>query len=289
MHIFRKALCGMLAILALLTGCAGADKASEDKQTDLNVEIIALNVGKADAIVVRLGEYDYLIDAGLKKNYETLEKALKTLNVQSLQGVFLTHTDKDHGGGLVKLAESGLPIGAIYASELYYEKDYDAHQAVKAAAKLDMQVSWLSVGDVIDAGNGCTFEVLSPRTLDTEDENNNSLVLRLETPEGTALLAGDMELEAEGALMAVAADKLDADYLKVAHHGRDDATSPAFARLVSAQIAVISTNRTDEPRSADSDVIAALEDAGTKVYITELFELGVRVRLKDGQALLAED
>lgn len=288
MRFLKRILCGALASLALLAGCAGAER-EENTVSDLSVEIIALNVGKADAIVVRLGENDYLIDAGLKKNYETLEQALKELNVERLSGVFLTHTDKDHGGGLVKLAESGMSIGAIYASELYYEKDYDAHQAVKAAGVLDMAVSWLSVGDVIDAGNGCTFEVLSPRTLDTEDENNNSLVLRLETPEGTALFAGDMELEAEGALMAAAADRLKADYLKAAHHGRDDATSPAFARLVSPQIAVISTDRTDEPRSADADVIAALEDAGAAVYITELFDLGVRVRLKDGQALLIDE
>lgn len=281
----KRALCGVLAALCLLSGGARAEKISEN----MNVEIIALNVGKADAILVRLGEDDYLIDAGLKKNFEALEEALKTLEVTSLRGVFLTHTDKDHGGGLVKLAESGVTIDAIYASSLYYEKSYDKHQAVKAAKALDMEVTWLNAGDVIDVGAGCTFEVLSPLTLDTEDENNNSLVLRLTTAEGTALLAGDMELEAEAALMATNAGALEADYLKVAHHGRDDATSAAFARLVSPQIAVISTDRDDEPRSADSQVIEVLEAAGAQVYVTEDFELGVRVRLEDGQAILLDE
>ena len=131
--------------------------------------------------------------------------------------------------------------------------------------------------------------MLGPLSLDEQDENNNSLVLRLVTPEGTALLMGDAELEEEAEIIAASADKLDADYLKVAHHGRDDATSAAFARMVSPQIAVISTDRTDEPRSAATSVIASLEDAGAAVYITEHFELGVRVRLKGGQAELIEE
>ncbi len=281
----KRALCSVLAALCLLSGGARGEEINEN----MNVEIIALNVGKADAILVRLGEDDYLIDAGLKKNFEALEEALKTLEATHLRGVFLTHTDKDHGGGLVKLAESGVTIDAIYASSLYYEKSYDKHQAVKAAKALDMEVTWLNAGDVIDAGAGCTFEVLSPLILDTEDENNNSLVLRLTTCEGTALLAGDMELEAEAALMAANVGALEADYLKVAHHGRDDATSAAFARLVSPQIAVISTDRDDEPRSADSQVIAVLEATGAQVYVTEDFELGVRVRLENGQAILLDD
>ena len=286
-HI-RRTLIGMLAVLLLLGGCASARVETEDGD-DLNVEIIALNVGKADAILVRLGENDYLIDTGLKKQFDTLKDALDTLGVTHIAGLFLTHTDKDHGGGMVKLAESGIQIDAIYASELYAEKDYDKHQAVKAADALDMEVTWLTAGDTIDAGNGCTFEVLGPLSVDTEDENNNSLVLRLTTPEGTALFMGDAELEEEAEVIARSADKLDVDYLKVAHHGRDDATSAALAYMVSPQIAVISTDRTDEPRSAATSVIASLEDAGATVYITELFELGVRVRLKDGQAeLIAE-
>lgn len=286
MRRIKRALTGMLAALMLLGGCASA---REEADAGLNVEIIAFNVGKADAILVRLGGNDYLIDAGLKKQFDTLESDLKALNVTHLKGVFLTHTDKDHGGGMVKLAESGVQIDAIYAAEMYYEKSYDKHQAVKAADALDMDVTWLKAGDRIDAGNGCAFEVLGPLSLDEQDENNNSLVLRLTTPEGTALLMGDAELEEEAEIIAASADKLDADYLKVAHHGRDDATSAAFARMVSPQIAVISTDRTDEPRSAATSVIASLEDAGAAVYITEHFELGVRVRLKNGQAELIEE
>ena len=282
----KRTLTALLAALMLLGGCASA---REEADAGLNVEIIAFNVGKADAILVRLGGNDYLIDAGTKKGYDTLQSDLDALGVTRLEGVFLTHTDKDHGGGLVKLAESGVSIGAIYAAEMYYEKSYDKHQAVKAADALDMDVTWLKADDRIDAGNGCAFEVLGPLSLDEQDENNNSLVLRLATPEGTALLMGDAELEEEAEIIAASAGKLDADYLKAAHHGRDDATSAAFARMVSPQIAVISTDRTDEPRSAAASVIASLEDAGAAVYITEHFDLGVRVRLKNGQAELIEE
>ena len=134
----KRTLTALLAALLLLSGCAVAGETETDS---LNVEIVAFNVGKADAILVRLGESDYLIDAGLKKQFDTLESDLKALNVTHLKGVFLTHTDKDHGGGMVKLAESGVQIDAIYAAEMYYEKIYDKHQAVKAADALDMDVT----------------------------------------------------------------------------------------------------------------------------------------------------
>ena len=65
----KRTLTALLAALLLLSGCAVAGETETDS---LNVEIVAFNVGKADAILVRLGESDYLIDAGLKKQFDTL-------------------------------------------------------------------------------------------------------------------------------------------------------------------------------------------------------------------------
>ena len=56
-----KRILALLLLLALaLCGCAAEENGFEEER--LLVEITAFNVGKADAILVRVGEKTYLID-----------------------------------------------------------------------------------------------------------------------------------------------------------------------------------------------------------------------------------
>ena len=274
-----------LLLAGALMGCAAENEdTAQAADGQVFVEITAFNVGKADAILVRVGEKTYLIDAGLKKGFGDLAYALENEGVSRLNGVFLTHVDKDHGGGMEPLAETDIAIDAFYASPHFFKRSMKENQIVRAADARNMDVIWLNEGDAVEIAEGCRFEVLGPLGPDPDDENNNSLVMMLVTPEGRALLAGDMEKEGERLLLALNAD-LSAAYLKVGHHGRDDATGQAFALAVSPEIAVISTDSIEEPRSADPDVIALLEAVGAQVYVTENYERGVKVRLEGGHAV----
>jgi len=275
----------MLICLAALVVFSGIICQAEEEYF---VEITALNVGKADALVVRVGEKTYLIDSGLKKRFDTLLADLKEMGIDHLDGVFLTHTDKDHGGGLKKLAKTDIGIDAFYAAELYFEKDDEDHQALKAAEERGMAVSWLKAGDSVAVDDQSRFEVLGPLLMDKSCENNNSLVLRLTTPEGNALFTGDMECDAEALLLQSGCD-LSACYLKIAHHGREDATSLALVGAVCPEIAVISTDSVEEPDSRSDMVVERLEDAGAAVYVTEDDPFGITVRLTGGHAVRVDN
>ncbi|MBR3502649.1 MAG: MBL fold metallo-hydrolase [Clostridia bacterium] len=278
-------LCLAALLAGLLMGCeAQRGNAAQAEDERMVVEITAFNVGKADAILVRVGEKLYLIDAGLEDGFGDLARALERENVTHLDGVFLTHVDKDHGGGMEALAATDIAIDAFYASPYFFKRTMKENQIVRAAEARGMDVIWLNEGDAVEIAADCRFEVLGPLGPDPEDENNNSLVMKLVTPEGCALLAGDMEKDVEKLLVAAEAD-LSAVYLKVGHHGRADATGKDFVRAVSPEIAVISTDRVEEPRSADEKVIARLEKAGAQVYVTEDYERGVKVRLEGGHAV----
>ena len=276
-----------LLLAGALMGCAAESEMKPAKDTPMLVEITAFNVGKADAILVRVGEKTYLIDAGLKKGFSDLLYALEGEGVTRLDGVFLTHVDKDHGGGMEPLADTDIAIDAFYASPHFFKRSLKENQIVRAADQRGKDVIWLNEGDAVEIAPDCRFEVLGPLGLDPDNENNNSLVMMLVTPQGRALLAGDMEKEAEKLLLALDID-LSAAYLKVGHHGRNDATSKAFARAVSPEIAVISTDSVEEPRSANEKVIDRLEDVGARVYVTEDYERGVTVRLEGGHAVYVE-
>lgn len=272
--------------MLIMTGCTDHDKI-DIPEAKIKVELFALNVGKADAMLITVEDKQYLVDTGTKDGYDELEETLVELGATHLDGVFLTHTDKDHGGGMKKLSESDIQVDAWYASAIYHEKDPEDHQAIKAAKERDTDVVWLHAGETLEIGHDCRFEVLGPLVPDKDKENNNSLVLRLVTPEGNALLTGDMEHEAEERLLESGAD-VQAVYLKVGHHGRDDATGIEFAAAVSPDVAVISTYTPDQPDSPSDEVLKILNDVGATVYVTQDNGMGVKTELRAGKAVVVQ-
>ena len=274
MKRFPRVLALLLALLLTLGACARAET---------EVSALFINVGKADAALYLLGDQRFLIDTGTKDSYDQLERVLEAYGVQRLDGVLITHTDKDHVGGLKKLLKSGIAVDALYAGTLHSEKSLEDHPVYEAAEKYDVPLTWLSAGDVIDLGNGCTFQVLGPLSQDDEDENNNSLVLRLLTPQGDMLLTGDMELEEENELIEAGLIS-QAAVLKVAHHGRDDTTSRQFALLVRPQWAVISTSTAERPDTPSAKVLSYLRDARASVAVTQEAQVGILITLEGGQA-----
>lgn len=274
MKRFPRTLALLLALLLTLGACARAET---------EVSALFINVGKADSALYLLGDQRFLIDTGTKDSYDQLERVLEAYGVQRLDGVLITHTDKDHVGGLKKLLKSGIAVDALYAGTLHSEKSLEDHPVYEAAEKYDVPLTWLSAGDVIDLGNGCTFQVLGPLSQDDEDENNNSLVLRLLTPQGDMLLTGDMELEEENELIEAGLIS-QAAVLKVAHHGRDDTTSRQFALLVRPQWAVISTSTAERPDTPSAKVLSYLRDARASVAVTQEAQVGILITLEGGQA-----
>lgn len=248
------------------------------------VELIAVNVGKGDALLLRTGGYTCLIDTGKSDAAEQLEQALKYYDIQALDAVFITHTDKDHAGGLKKLRKSGVEIRSIYASRFHPETSAKKHQALDAAEKLDLEVNWLMAGDEVALkGTDAVLRVLAPIREIPDSENDNSLVMMLDSPDGRILLTGDMEYLEEMDLLSSGAD-LKCDVLKVPNHGDGDACSPYLITACAPSVALISTDSEEKSDTPDASVLANLERSGCAVYVTQDSDVGVRVTLKEGEA-----
>lgn len=274
MKMKRKMMrCAALAAACLLACGAGRGE----------VQLLAVSVGKGDALLVRAEDYTCLIDAGHADAQARLEKVLEAGGIEALDAVFLTHTDKDHAGGLKWLRKSDIEIRAIYASRYFPESSEKKHPALKAADKLGLELEWLSAGDAVPLGDsGAVFEVLAPEAEIPGNEDDNSLVMMLDSPDGRVLLTGDMELQEEAALLRSGAD-LRCDVLKVPNHGDGDACSPALIAACGARVAVISTDSAEKADTPDAGVLRNLEAAGCEVHVTQDCTLGVRVTLRGGE------
>ncbi len=240
--------------------------------------ITAVSVGKGDAILVQTGDYTCLIDAGKPEAMGRVKRALRELGIEKLDAVFLTHVDNDHAGGMAWLTKSGIEVDTWYASDCYFSYKEKNHPLVKAG----VDVHWLRAGDEISAGADAHFTVLAPIEENEDEENDNSLVLLLETPDGRALFAGDMELPEEAELLSAGAD-LSCAILKVANHGDGDATGADFVSAVAPQISIISTDAYEKPGTPDPAVVARLEAAGSLVYVTQDAS-AIRATLNGGKA-----
>lgn len=275
-QILKTAALGLVLAMTL-GGCASA--ANPDA-----VELFAVNVGKGDALLVRAGDYACMIDAGKPWAMGRVRAAMELMGIEALDAVFLTHADDDHAGGLNWLAESDIPVGAWYASGVFVEVKEEKHPIVKAAAKRDREPVWLNRGDRIPMGDsGAVLSVLAPFDTFPDKDDNNSLVLMLESEQGRMLFTGDMELPQEVALLALR-DDLSCTVLKVPNHADDDTVSVEFAQACAAQLAVISTSTMEKPETPDPSVVARLEAAGSKCLETQNADIGLWVKLSGGQA-----
>jgi len=268
-------ICLLLAALLLLAPAALAAGTQEAPALSL----YAINVRKADALLLRCGQTAYLIDTGTEDSFPFLLSVLKQEGITRLDGVILTHTHKDHAGGLDYLLASDIEIDQVYASG-YFTKKEKKHPAVTALAGTGREVVWLLSGDSLPLDGG-TLEVLGPLVKDEEVENCDSLVLLATGGGGTMLLTGDMEFPEEDTLLAAGLIP-HADVLKVANHGEADATGEALVQAVSPSVAVISTNSDDEPDTPAKRVLKLLAKYNAAVYLTQDTENGVLITIKDG-------
>lgn len=272
----------LLILLCLVLALASALPVQAENSS-LPLSLLAINVRKADALLLRSGESAYLIDTGTEESAPALLTALREENIARLDGVILTHTHQDHVGGLEALLASDIVIDRVYASGYYNKKKESKHPAVKAVKGTGLEVTFLFAGDTLPLDGG-SLTVIGPLEKNADIENNNSLVLLAEGGGGKILLTGDMEFPEEKSLLKAGAVPA-ADVLKIGNHGESDATSYELVTTVNPSLAVISTNSDDEPDTPSPLVLQVLAACNVNVVFTEGTQRGVEITLKDGKIL----
>jgi competence protein ComEC len=223
-------------VAGLLAVCASLVWLGLRSTPDGRLHIFFLDVGQGDAIFIRAPDgRQILVDGGPSPDalLDELGDVMPFWD-RSLDLMVLTHPDDDHMEGLLAAPER-YRIGLAANPKLIAgSAAWDDVLAARGVTRVGMERgAQLRAGDVVltvlnPAGSGAPLA----------DDNAASMVLRIDYGRTSALLTGDAP-EAVEAEMLAAALPLDADILKVGHHGSADSTSGAFVAAVSPQHAVI--------------------------------------------------
>lgn len=228
------------------------------------LQVYFLDVGQADAALVRCGNMNMLIDGGNAADSNLLYSFLKRNGISHLDYVIGTHAHEDHIGGIAGALRYAT-VGTVYCPVRSYSStafnNFD--KAVKNHGKT-IQIP--SVGTSFSLGSA-KVTILAVNT--SSDTNNSSIVLRITYGSTSFLFTGDAEREVEQAMLNRGAP-LGSTVLKVGHHGSETSTSYAFLRSVMPKYSVISVGKGNSYGHPTEAVLSRLRDCGTKLFRTDM-------------------
>ncbi len=241
---------------------------TEEQVGDFAFAVQVFDVGKADSILLSCNGHYVLVDAGDIQLTEEVAAKLKKQGITHLDLVVATHPDRDHIGGmaavLLEFEVDRFMMPRVPAENFEPSSAYDA-LLMALEDKGILQIN-PTPGDSFDIG-GMQLQVLGPLQ-QYEGSNNNSIVLKASYGSDSILLMGDAEKEAELDLLAADYD-LQADVLKVGHHGSDTSTTAALLDAVQPAMAVISVG-SDSNQLPKKQVITRIKQQGAEIYRTDI-------------------
>lgn len=217
---------------------------SSDKSDDGRMYVDFIDVGKGDCILIRSGGKTFLIDTGYEETVDTVVQYLRTREVSQIDGMILTHFDKDHIGGAKDILKN-FTVSQVYMPQ--YEDTGNKYAKFKEYVDEHMPqiITYVTEDRTIRTG-GMEIFINAPKQSTYKQENDYSLVTKITHGEDTYLFAGDAEKKRIKELLEK--DFIDADILKLPHHGAIEDNSVQFLEAVSPKY-VISTSLTE----ADTD------------------------------------
>jgi beta-lactamase superfamily II metal-dependent hydrolase len=232
--------------------------------------IAFIDVGQGDATLIRDGNgFDVLVDGGRKSVGDDLLEYIKGVGVDDLEVVLATHADSDHIGGLISVLEAiEIPVESVYYNG--YPGDTQTWiEFNNVVTSTGLPLNKAQYPDTYSWG-GINVQVLNPLpNLIEPDQNKASVVLLLDYAQISVLLPADIDSAVENQLPNRTAN-LQAEILKVAHHGSKYSTSQSFLHEVFPYEAIISVgaNPHDHPTI---ETITRLQDIGANIWRTDLF------------------
>ena len=248
--------------------------ATEQQETQQiqNVEgtlvVHMIDVGQADCFLLVQDEMTALVDCGTRSTGKDAVQYLNELGITNLDYVIGTHPHDDHMGGMYEIL-TNFEIGTVIIPDSR-DAEITANWYAKLMIELkngDYNVEYPEKGDSYILEDA-TIQVISAETDVSGNINNYSIVLKVSFGQMDMIMTGDLETDEEEKILE-SGTNIDAEILKVGHHGSDTSSSEEFLDAISPDYALISCKIGNKYEHPIKSTMEKLEARHIVVYRTD--------------------
>jgi len=219
------------------------------------LEVHFIDVGQGDATLIKFGEHAMLVDTGsadpeARRSDRDLLEYLKKNGVEKLSYLLLTHGHEDHMGRACDILQA-MDVDKVICDfgnqEGYVQRLQQMLEDMEKEVIIPQMDQEYALGEAtvhIITGRVAALDEQEYET-ETERVNNQSVGIRVSYGENSFLLYGDGEAAYEKYLLESDID-LQADVLKVPHHGAAVSCSQEILDAVQPEYTVISSAKQED-------------------------------------------
>ena len=226
--------------------------------------VSVLDVGQGQAVLIQTEGKNYLVDCGGSGNKAAADKVaayLGSRGVFRLDGIIVTHYDKDHVGGVPYLLKR-LPVERLYLPVVEDSSGWKQ----KILTHNRGEVCWVDRNMIIPVGEG---EICLFASEIQESDNESSLCILFQKADYDILITGDRGIVGE-VILLLEEQLPQLEALVVGHHGASGSTGAFLLEHLNPQTAVISVGADNPYGHPSKSVLERLEEYGCKIRRTDL-------------------
>lgn len=244
----------------------------------ITLDVVFMDVGQGDAALVRFENgKTMLIDAGQKNRYqdsgeEMVLPVLRSLKINNLDWVVMSHPHSDHIGGLVTILAS-IRVDSVFDTHLDYDS-WTYNRIIELTQEKEIGYRRLNRGEILKIDDNTAIQIFAPDTTFIKHEtnvNNASIVMKLVHGKNSFLFTGDLEHEGDHFLLPFGS-LLKSDVLKVGHHGSITSTTSELLDFVNPEWAVISVGEKNKFHHPSPIVMNRLKEKVPEIKRTDLHQ-----------------
>ena len=278
--------------VGLIVGCSLlleleelSQELSSPAETGDLLKVHFIDVGQGDSILIQTPKgQNMLIDAGSNSKGDVVKEYLQEQGVNRIDVLVGTHPHEDHIGGLDVVIDN-FDIGSIYMPKVAHTtKTYE--DVLLAVKRKGLKIKSAAAGMDIPL-EGVDARILAPEAgLESDNLNDYSIVIRLVYQNTSFLFQGDAEKRSEEFILE-SNDSVEADVIKIGHHGSSTSSMPNYIKAVNPSIAVITVGKDNKYGHPHVETMELLEELGVVVYRTD--ENGTIVMVSNGEQVFLAD
>jgi len=197
-------------------------------EPDANFAVYFIYVGDltnklhGDAILIRKGDMEVLVDAGPAQSGTKVAEFLQSRGVDDIEVLISTNADPRHYGGIDTVRSKYSVEELWWSGNAFNDQDY-----ISTISSLNSSVKKTRV---VGRGfnmtiNGMNFTVLNPKAMPFENVNNDAIVLRIDDRNFSMVLLSGVQRGAQDEMLNTIKNELKCDVMQAPYYGLGAGTS----------------------------------------------------------------